>query len=193
MTPLEVLSLVLCIAGAGFFVAGTAGLLRFPDVYTRLHALTKADNLGLGLMALGLILRAESPAAMLKHGSTAAKSGGMAGRTEQASGGQCRPPPGYPPVEAGVSMLGLVLDAVLGLGLVLVAWRALACAELFRAVVLFVVFSLLLAVAWVRLSAPDIAHAEAAIGAGLTGALLLAALAELQGPGGGAGAGNDEP
>jgi multicomponent Na+:H+ antiporter subunit G len=66
MTPLDVLSLVLCIAGAGFFVAGTAGLLRFPDVYTRLHALTKADNLGLGLMALGLILRAESPAAMLK-------------------------------------------------------------------------------------------------------------------------------
>jgi uncharacterized MnhB-related membrane protein len=96
-------------------------------------------------------------------------------------------------VEAAVSLLGLVLDAVLGLGLVLVAWRALACAELFRAVVLFVVFGLLLALAWVRLSAPDIALAEAAIGAGLTGALLLAALAELQGSDDGAGPGNDEP
>jgi len=47
----------MCIAlGAGFFVAGTVGLLRLPDLYTRLHALTKADNLGLGLIMLGLIL-----------------------------------------------------------------------------------------------------------------------------------------
>ena len=41
--------------GAFFFLAGTVGLLRFPDVYTRLHALTKADNLGLGLIVLGLL------------------------------------------------------------------------------------------------------------------------------------------
>lgn len=46
--------------GAFFFFAGTAGLLRFPDVYTRLHALTKADNLGLGLIVLGLVLQAGS-------------------------------------------------------------------------------------------------------------------------------------
>jgi multicomponent Na+:H+ antiporter subunit G len=42
-------------AGAFFFMAGTAGLLRFPDRMTRLHALTKADNLGLGLIVLGLL------------------------------------------------------------------------------------------------------------------------------------------
>jgi len=42
------LSILLLLAGAVFFLAGTLGLLRFPDVYTRLHALTKADNLGLG-------------------------------------------------------------------------------------------------------------------------------------------------
>jgi multicomponent Na+:H+ antiporter subunit G len=42
-------------AGAFFFLAGTIGLLRFPDVLTRLHALTKADNLGLGLVVLGLL------------------------------------------------------------------------------------------------------------------------------------------
>lgn len=41
--------------GVFFFVAGTAGLLRFPDTLTRLHALTKADNLGLGLVVLGLL------------------------------------------------------------------------------------------------------------------------------------------
>jgi multicomponent Na+:H+ antiporter subunit G len=42
-------------AGVFFFLAGTVGLLRFPDTLTRLHALTKADNLGLGLIVLGLL------------------------------------------------------------------------------------------------------------------------------------------
>ncbi|TVR56668.1 MAG: monovalent cation/H(+) antiporter subunit G [Gemmatimonadales bacterium] len=49
---------VLVLAGAFFFLAGTVGILRFPDVYSRLHALTKADNLGLGLLVLGLALQA---------------------------------------------------------------------------------------------------------------------------------------
>jgi len=53
-------------AGTFFFFAGTAGLLRFPDSLTRLHALTKADNLGLGLIALGLIPRADSALSALK-------------------------------------------------------------------------------------------------------------------------------
>ena len=44
--------------GIFFFLAGTVGLLRFPDTLTRLHALTKADNLGLGLIVLGLLPRA---------------------------------------------------------------------------------------------------------------------------------------
>ena len=47
-------------AGVFFFFAGTVGLLRFPDTLTRLHALTKADNLGLGLVVLGLVLQAGS-------------------------------------------------------------------------------------------------------------------------------------
>lgn len=42
-------------AGALFFLAGTIGLLRFPDSLTRLHALTKVDNLGLGFVVLGLL------------------------------------------------------------------------------------------------------------------------------------------
>ena len=62
----ELLSLLLLLAGAGFFLAGTVGLLRFPDVYTRLHALTKADNVGLGLVVAGLLLQAESWASMGK-------------------------------------------------------------------------------------------------------------------------------
>ena len=53
-------------AGAFFFIAGTVGLLRFPDTLTRLHALTKADNLGLGLVVLGLLPQAGSVAVALK-------------------------------------------------------------------------------------------------------------------------------
>jgi multicomponent Na+:H+ antiporter subunit G len=54
------------LAGAFFFLAGTVGLLRFPDALTRLHALTKADNLGLGLVVLGLIPQADGPLGALK-------------------------------------------------------------------------------------------------------------------------------
>lgn len=60
MSVTEILTFMLLTAGAVFFLAGTVGLLRFPDVYTRLHALTKADNVGLGLVAAGLALQAES-------------------------------------------------------------------------------------------------------------------------------------
>jgi multicomponent Na+:H+ antiporter subunit G len=52
--------------GAFFFVAGTVGLLRFPDSLTRLHALTKADNLGLGLVVLGLLPLTENVFAAFK-------------------------------------------------------------------------------------------------------------------------------
>jgi len=64
---LEFISAALLLLGAGFYLAGTVGLLRFPDVYSRLHALTKADNLGLGCIVLGLALQAETPALALKH------------------------------------------------------------------------------------------------------------------------------
>jgi len=56
----NITTVVLLTSGAAFFLAGTVGLLRFPDVYTRLHAITKADNIGLGLMISGLALQAES-------------------------------------------------------------------------------------------------------------------------------------
>ena len=54
------------VVGAIFFLAGTVGLLRFPDSFTRLHALTKADNLGLGLVVAGLMLQATGVQEVLK-------------------------------------------------------------------------------------------------------------------------------
>jgi multicomponent Na+:H+ antiporter subunit G len=57
---LDLFSIAAISGGVFFFLAGTVGLLRFPDTLSRLHALTKADNLGLGLVVLGLLPRAES-------------------------------------------------------------------------------------------------------------------------------------
>jgi len=62
----DLFSIAAISAGVFFFLAGTAGLLRFPDALSRLHALTKADNLGLGLIVLGLLPSAESPLGGLK-------------------------------------------------------------------------------------------------------------------------------
>lgn len=66
MSLVEAGALTLMLCGAAFFVTGTVGILRFPDVWTRLHAVTKADNLGLGLVSFGLMLLAGSPAVALK-------------------------------------------------------------------------------------------------------------------------------
>ena len=63
---LDLFTVVAVSAGAFFFLAGTVGLLRFPDALTRLHALTKADNLGLGLVVIGLLAQADGVLAALK-------------------------------------------------------------------------------------------------------------------------------
>lgn len=81
---------------------------------------------------------------------------------------------------AWLSLLPLAIDLVLALTLLWLAWRALTSPDLFRAVVLFIALGLVLGLVWVRLDAVDIALAEIALGAGVTGALLLAALAKLQ-------------
>jgi multicomponent Na+:H+ antiporter subunit G len=63
---LDALTIVMVCAGVFFFLAGTVGLLRFPDTLSRLHALTKADNLGLGLVVFGLLFQAAGLFAALK-------------------------------------------------------------------------------------------------------------------------------
>ncbi|PWD99587.1 cation:proton antiporter [Marinilabilia rubra] len=66
MTITELFTVILLVAGCFFFLAGTLGVLRFPDLFTRLHALTKADNLGLGFIAAGMALHIASPWAAIK-------------------------------------------------------------------------------------------------------------------------------
>ena len=74
------------------------------------------------------------------------------------------------------------LDVVLCGSLIWLAVQTLVTRDLFKAIVMFIVFGLLLALIWARLEAPDLALAEAAIGAGLTGALLLTTLASISKP-----------
>ena len=56
----NIFTILMVSLGCVFFIAGTLGLLRFPDVFCRLHALTKSDNLGLGLITLGLLPQVSS-------------------------------------------------------------------------------------------------------------------------------------
>ncbi|MCZ8278608.1 MAG: monovalent cation/H(+) antiporter subunit G [Acetobacteraceae bacterium] len=93
----SIFAAVSVLAGVFFFIAGTLGLLRFGDTLSRVHALTKADNLGLGLIVLGLLPLADSLADALKllviwalvllGGTTAAQLVAGAVRREQ------EPPP----------------------------------------------------------------------------------------------------
>ena len=76
---------------------------------------------------------------------------------------------------------GLFLDALLAAILLWLAYTSLSSRDLFRGIVLFIAFGLVLSMTWARLGAPDVALAEAAIGAGLTGALLLATWGRLPG------------
>lgn len=73
-------------------------------------------------------------------------------------------------------MIVPVFDAIFALLLVWLGWRAVSDVDPLRAVVKFIVLGLVMALCWLRLGAPDVALAEAAVGSGLTGALLLIAL-----------------
>jgi multisubunit Na+/H+ antiporter MnhB subunit len=73
-----------------------------------------------------------------------------------------------------------VIDSILAVMLLGLAWRMLSTRDLFQAVVLFISFGLVMAVVWARLGAPDLALVEAAIGAGVTGALFLAAYGSIR-------------
>ncbi|CAM3886264.1 hydrogenase subunit MbhD domain-containing protein [Vreelandella rituensis] len=73
----------------------------------------------------------------------------------------------------------LAVDLLLTLAALATAGQCLLLPGLFRAVTNLMAFGLVMALIWVRLDAPDVALAEAAIGAGITGALLLTALGQL--------------
>lgn len=79
-------------------------------------------------------------------------------------------------------VIELWVDIVLVATIIWLAWRAMMASDVFKGVVMFIGFGLTMALVWVRLDAPDIALAEAAIGTGLTGALLLDAVRHMSRP-----------
>ncbi|MBM4087818.1 MAG: DUF4040 domain-containing protein [Planctomycetes bacterium] len=77
-------------------------------------------------------------------------------------------------------MIWWLVDLLLVAALIGLAWHVVRGGSLFRSVVWFLAYGLFMALAWVRLGAADVALAEAAIGAGVTGALLLAAARQME-------------
>jgi multicomponent Na+:H+ antiporter subunit G len=63
---IDSISIVLIGVGLVFYFAGSVGLLRLPDLFSRLHALTKADNLGLGFVVAGLAFQMNSLLGVVK-------------------------------------------------------------------------------------------------------------------------------
>lgn len=55
---LDALSWACLVAGGVFCVIGAVGLLRMPDFYTRMHAASVIETLGLGLLLAGMVLQA---------------------------------------------------------------------------------------------------------------------------------------
>ena len=63
---IDLASWVLLVAGGAFCIVGAVGVLRMPDFYTRVHAASLSDNVGAGLVLLGLLLQAGPTLAALK-------------------------------------------------------------------------------------------------------------------------------
>ena len=57
-TLLDAASWALLVAGSAFCVIGAIGLIRMPDIFTRMHAASVTDTLGAGLILIGLMLQA---------------------------------------------------------------------------------------------------------------------------------------
>lgn len=74
----------------------------------------------------------------------------------------------------------MIFDVLLGLILIVVAWYAISSPDLLLSVIMYIALGLLAALVWTRMGAPDVAMAEAAVGSGLTGALLISTLSHLR-------------
>ncbi len=66
MIVVDALTIVLMLVGCYFCLAGTLGIMRFSNVMSRLHAVTKADNLGMGFIVAGLMLQSDSVLVVVK-------------------------------------------------------------------------------------------------------------------------------
>ena len=167
--------------GAGFCFVGGLGLLRLPDFYSRMHGGGVTDTLGAGLILLGLMFQSGLSLATVKLV--------MIGLFLLLAGPRRHPrhrPRGAAewacaPRHWGGTMTVALVDIALMTFLAVIAVAITQVRDLFAAVVLTGIFSLLSACIFTSLDAVDVAFTEAAVGAGLATVLFLAALT-LTGP-----------
>lgn len=62
----DIISWILFVLGGLFVIAGSTGLLRFPDFYTRLHAAGVTDTLGTELILLAMIFQSDNFTTIIK-------------------------------------------------------------------------------------------------------------------------------
>ena len=185
---LDIVSWALILAGSFFTVVGAIGLVRMPDVYTRMHAASVTDTLGAGLLLAGLMVQAGLGLVTLKllfililfffMGPVATHALAQAAlhagvrpqlaedRTERLEDAR---EPREAAIEAFINMVLLTLLAAVTIGVV-------RTRNLFGVIVLAGIYSFLMASVLIVLDAVDVAMTEAAVGAGVSTVLLLATL-----------------
>ena len=136
--------------------------------------MTKVDNLGLGFVVLGLLPQMSGLFGAMKLVSIwllVQLSGAIV--TQLIAGGR-------PATRTARMTISSFLDVGLVVLILGIGASTIVARTAFSAAIAFVVYGLLLAIAWVRLNAVDVALTEAAIGGGMTGMLMLGAVARLR-------------
>ena len=171
---LDVFTVAAVSAGAFFFLAGSVGLLAFPR---RAVASARADQGRQPRPRIGDAWRFAARRRSFGGAEACIRLAACAVCQRDGVAAHCsRRAAGRFSAVTVASALAVVLSLVL---LAIAAWT-IAARQTFAAVVGFVAYGLLLSIAWVALSAIDVALTEAAIGGGLTGVLLIGAAARLR-------------
>ena len=175
----DILSWISIGIGAAFVVVGGLGLIRMPDLFTRLHAASVADSAGAGFILLGLMLQAGLSLTSLKLVLNLRVPGvHRADRRACARPrGAARRHPAVDPQAQGPRAIEIYVDILLLVLLVAAALIVVSLRNLLAAALVLGIYSLVMALLWVVLDAVDVAFTEAAVGAGVTTVFMLLAIA----------------
>jgi len=178
---IHLISWVLILVGCVFIVAGAIGLIRMPDLYTRLHAASVTDTGGAIFIVLGLLLQAlfifDNPMAAIKvvlvlfftlfTAPTASHALAKTALRNCAKNGA---------FATGEEIVESLVIIVLLTFLVAIAIGIIVLRDLLAGVILLGLYSLVAAGVFVVMDAVDVAFTEAAVGCGISTILFLGAL-----------------
>ena len=173
MTILSVLAIILMLLGLFFFLAGTIGLLRLPDFYSRLHAAGKCRD---GRLQPRVFLFRNTV------GKRQALSDCRVCLCYQPDGNPCnhrsRSGSWRKALEAdgGKTTMIWQLDLMILTLVVICALVAINIKDLLGAAVVFGIYSFLMCLLWAEMGAVDVAFTEATVGAGVSTIFFIAAI-----------------